>query len=371
MELLRVLLVLPPARISHGPDTFGAMPACELTVVGDMEHAVADKSIVLPARRAGAAGDPKYWTASLAWLGGMAHIEPGPIDVVASLELFSVASLQALRLARRLGVPHVVRVTENLADKPPYVLPPWRQITAQTVRHSDGFLCVTEGAQAVALEKGCPSERTVVVHHGINVETFSPRLAGLPAEPIVTFVGELRPQKGIMDLVAAFDGVVADQPDARLRVIGDGTLRPDLEALATSRKWLWLGGRRVRADIPDVLRESRVLAVPSRSARKFRGRWVEQFGFSLVEGMACGLPVVTTRCGAIPEIVPPWNPIVTEGDIGALRSGILQVLGADADDVGRRNRSFAVDQYDIRRQGARMRSAIEQLLERGPRRGRD
>src|SRR6266567_3828014 len=240
MALIRVLLVLPPARISHGPDTFGAMPDCELIVVSDKEHAVADRSIVLPARRVPGAGDPKYWTAALAWLSGMERIDPGPIDVVASLELFSVASLQALRLARRLRVPHLVRVTENLPDKPPYVVPPWRQITASTVRHSDGFICVTEEARTVALAKGCPPDRTLVVHHGIDTDAFSPRPSGLADDPVVTFVGELRPQKGIADLVAAFDAVARARPNARLQVIGDGPLWRDLEALAGSRPWLVL-----------------------------------------------------------------------------------------------------------------------------------
>ena len=354
--------MLPPARISHGPDTFRAMPDCELTVVADRGHPGANRSIVLPSRRVPMVGESEHWTAALAWLRGLKEIDPGPVDVVASLELFSVASLQALRLAARLAVPHVVRVTENLARKPPYVLPPWRQIAYVTARRSDAFMCVTEGARLVAEQKGCVPSKTTVVYHGVDVERFSPRSDGLSPDPVITFVGELRPLKGVFDLVAAFDRVAARRPDARLDVIGDGPLRQALEELAMTRSWLRVHGARKRGQIPDVLRSSRVLVIPSRTERRFRHRWAEQFGFALVEAMACGLPVVTTRCGAIPEVVPSWNPVTDEGDIAALADGIVDMLGVHGDDVGARNRSFVVERYDLRRQGMRMRSEIERLL---------
>ena len=362
MTTLRVLLVLPPARISHGPDTFRAMPDCELTVVADRQHPGADRSIVLPSRRAPMVGESEHWTAALAWLRDLRTIDPGPVDLVASLELFSVASLQALRLAARLRVPHVVRVTENLAGKPPYVLPPWRQIAYVTARRSDAFMCVTEGARLVAEQKGCAPGKTTVVYHGVDVERFSPRPDGLASDPVVTFVGELRPLKGVLDLVAAFDHVVVRRRDARLDVIGDGPLRQDLEQLAGTRSWLRVRGPRDRSQIPDILQSSRVLVVPSKTGRRFRHRWAEQFGFALVEAMSCGLPVVTTKCGAIPEVVPSWNPVIDEGDIAALADGIVDMLGVHGDDVGARNRSFVVERYDLRRQGVRMRSEIERVL---------
>src|SRR5881227_1670614 len=87
VDPLRALLVLPPARISHGPDTFRAMPDCELIVVADRPYPAADRSIVLPARRAPLAGRSEHWTAALAWLRGLSDIDPGTVDIVASLEL--------------------------------------------------------------------------------------------------------------------------------------------------------------------------------------------------------------------------------------------------------------------------------------------
>ena len=364
-----MLMVLPPARISHGPETFRAIPGCELVVVGDREHAVADRSIVLRPRRVPVVGRSKHWTAALAWLRGLDRLDPGPVDLVVSFELFSVASAQAFALARRLGVPHVVRVTENLIGKPPYVLPPWRQIAHRTARHSDAFVCVTAGAQAVAEQLGCDRRRTAVVYHGIDIDRFSPAPEGLAPEPLVSFVGELRKLKGVLDLIAAFDRVVEVNPDARLQIIGAGPLRAEIDALAATRPWIRVAGPCDRSEVPAILRGSRAVAVPSRTGKTLLPgvgeRWVEQFGFALAEAMASGLPVVTTRCGAIPEVVPAWNPIVAEGDTAGLADAILRVLGPDGDVVGVRNRPFVVDRYDIRKQGVKMGDAIGRLLAGG------
>ena len=66
--------------------------------------------------------------------------------------------------------------------------------------------------------------------------------------------------------------------------------------------------------------------------------------------------------GAIPEVVPGWNPITAEGDVPALAEGIVKMLGPEGDDVGARNRSFVVERYDVRRQGLRMRQEVQRLL---------
>jgi glycosyltransferase involved in cell wall biosynthesis len=179
----------------------------------------------------------------------------------------------------------------------------------------------------------------------------------------LTYVGELRPHKGLLDLVDAFDKVVPSLPNARLRIVGDGELGPALRQFADSRPWLELAGKRDRSEIPDLLRASRAVAVTPKSDPRFRERWAEQFGFALVEAMACGLPVVTTRCGAIPEVIPEWNPTLDEGDVDSIAGAILHVLGPAGDAIGARNRDFAVDRYDARRQGVRMQQAIEQLLD--------
>ncbi len=115
--------------------------------------------------------------------------------------------------------------------------------------------------------------------------------------PTVISVGALRPEKGHDVLLRAFSLVRAEVPRARLVLVGEGQLRPSLEAqaaaLGVADAVQFLGG------VPDVwaeLARGDVFAIASRS---------EAFGIAIAEAMAAGLPVVATDVGAIPELVRP------------------------------------------------------------------
>jgi glycosyltransferase involved in cell wall biosynthesis len=357
---LRILLCLPPAKVSHEVDTVRGVPDAEVRVVSSDDGLHPQVDIALPARRLPYLGHPDRWTAALAWLRGLSHTDPGAADVVVSQELYNPGSVQANRLARRIGVPHVVLVAEILVTSPLYRLPPWRQISRRIAGTADAFVCITETARRHALARGCPTDRTSVVHLGIDTNRFRPAAGGRVERPVVVFLGELRPDKGVLDLVSACERATARGVALRLVVVGDGPLRGELDQRAHRLPFLEVRGRVPRTEVPTLLRGARAVAVPSLT----RPFWAEQFGFALVEAMASGLPVVTTRCGAIPEIVPDWNPLVDEGDIEQLAAGLIEALGPDGDDWGRANRDVATQRYDERRQGEAMGNALREVVER-------
>jgi glycosyltransferase involved in cell wall biosynthesis len=353
-----IVLCMSPARVAHEVELFDAVPGTELVVVTDGDGFEHGRTVTVPSHHVPFLGMRSAGSAALTWLAGLGRLELGDVAFVASLELFALRTAQAGRLARRLGVPHVVAVFENLADNPLYRVPPWRWITRHTARRADAVVCFTEGARHHAVALGVDAARCCVVHPGIDVELFHP--AGAPPErPRVAVVAQLRADrgadKGIMDVVAACEALAGEVPELELVVAGDGPLRGELEARGVP--FLRLAGRLAPTDVAALLRRSSVLVLASKRTWK----WAEQLGFVLLEAMATGLPIVGTRSGSIPEVVPEWNPLVDEGDVAGLADGIRQALGPAGPEWGRRNRATAVAQYSIDGQGEALATALVSL----------
>ncbi len=129
-----------------------------------------------------------------------------------------------------------------------------------------------------------------------------------PTRPSVLFVGMLRSDrgadKGVAETVAACRRLAGEVDGLRLVMVGEGPLRDGLAAQAAALPFLCVTGYRPRREVAALMRDARVLVLASRPTAK----WEEQFGYVLVEAMASGLPVVATRSGSIPEVVPEWNP---------------------------------------------------------------
>lgn len=333
----------PPAQTSNENETWGAMPNVHVSVVSDRDGWLADTTHVQPVRRMPLLGS-RGWGAAIAWLGSVGKIQPvSPPDVVASLELFTVSTLQAQGFAREHGATHVIYVAETIATNPIYRYPPWSLIARWATPRIDGFVCISDLARTHLLERGVPADRILRVSMGVDTELFSPAPEGLCSAPRLAFVGALRGDrgcdKGILDICEAFHRI--DQPDAELHVFGEGPLRPEVEAWSRRDPRIRLRDKVPRAALAEELRSMRAFVLASKRTWK----WEEQFGFALVEAMATGLPIVATRNGAIPEVVPPHNQLVDEGDIDGLRQGMQIALGSEAEAIGAQNRTHAVNEF--------------------------
>jgi glycosyltransferase involved in cell wall biosynthesis len=101
-------------------------------------------------------------------------------------------------------------------------------------------------------------------------------------------------------------------------------------------------------------------------APQTRRFWAEQFGFASVEAMACGLPIVITDSGAVPEVIPHWNPICPQGDVGSLAAAIVATLGSSGDELGRLNRARVEECFADAKQAATLRRWLGQLVAAAP-----
>lgn len=172
--------------------------------------------------------------------------------------------------------------------------------------------------QFLVTDYGYPSAHVTCIPLGWEGDPLPRRTA--PRRPTIICVGGLRPEKGHAVLLAAVAEVRRDISDVRLVVIGDGDLRPKLEAQVSVLKMNdaveFLGA------VPDIwphLADADVFAIASRS---------EAFGIAIAEAMAAGLPVVAPAVGGIPELVLPGKTgeLYPPGDHKALASAIVHLL---------------------------------------------
>ena len=103
---------------------------------------------------------------------------------------------------------------------------------------------------------------------------------------------------------------------------------------------------------------------PSVDSRLFGWtHWEEQFGFGLVEAMGSGLPIVSTDCGAIPEVVGSQNLIVPQGSVMSMIPA-LDKIGDDRGlrfSLGNENRSRAEHLFDVEKQSECLENEMVRL----------
>jgi glycosyltransferase involved in cell wall biosynthesis len=178
--------------------------------------------------------------------------------------------------------------------------------------------------------------KVVVVPNGVDTELFFPikkrsRLypkvqrvreeLGLGAEDLVIgTVGHMSRQKGHEVLVAAMPRILKKYPKAKFVFVGKGKLRAKVQEQARRlgvEAAIRFAG--LREDVPVVLNSFDVFALPS--------LW-EGFGTAIIEAMACGVPVVASRVGGVPELIDEGTNglLVPPGHPGPLADAIMRLL---------------------------------------------
>jgi len=157
--------------------------------------------------------------------------------------------------------------------------------------------------------------------NGIDTQVFYPKAAP-SRQPIVLHCSMFRKLKRVPDLVRAFALVQDEFPQTRLELAGDGEERPLAERLA--RELLHPGsyffhGVLSKPRLAELMRQAAVFVLPSQ---------FESQPCVLLEAMACGTPVITTRVADIPALVGTGQGILVEpGDIPGLAMALRAVLG--------------------------------------------
>ncbi len=270
-------------------------------------------------------------------------------------EPYNFATWHGLAAATRLGIAGTFFTWQNLLRRYP---PPFRWLELANYRCAPIAIAGnTEGA-AVLRRKGYRGEIAVIPQFGVDPAIFQPatsrsmnressvvngegaapyaspihnsqftihnsQLSSSPLAPLsIGYAGGLVPEKGVDLILRACAGLVGDW---QLTLAGEGDSRAELERLAVAlhiADRMRFAGRIGSDAMPVFYHELDVLVLSSRT----RPNWKEQFGRVLVEAMACGVAVVGSDCGEIPQVIGDAGLVFAEDDVVGLREALQRLL---------------------------------------------
>ncbi len=247
-------------------------------------------------------------------------------------------------------------------------IPRWKPILRRLVAWPDhAFAASTEIARVA--EGLAPGSRVEALTNGVETDRFRPVEPSLPPEPGVRTVivpRRLFPKNGVEYAVRALPTLATLVPGIRMLFVGDGPERSRLEALAAelevAERAHFLGAHPHEA-MPGLLASAELAIFPS---------LMEATSVAALECMACGLPVVATEVGGLPEIVDDTvGALVPPADPEALARAVAETLDRpDRKEAGARARRRVVDHWSNDRLVERHLEVYRELLDaRGPSHG--
>jgi len=239
-----------------------------------------------------------------------------------------------------------------------------KEIKRYVLRWADWFLCHTEKARQSLIKEGVKKEKISLIRLGVDLERFRPR-KGINAQKItVLFVGRLVEEKGILDLYDAFKKVYSVDKNLQLMIVGRGGLENKLKKMIREdglEKVIFLGEESYQK-MAAVYRRADIFVFPSKTTKT----WEEQYGMALVEAMACGLPTVAYRSGAIGELIGKNGILVEENDIEGLAYNLRRLVTDRSLRIkrGDQARLRAEECFDARKTARRIKKLYFELWEK-------
>jgi colanic acid/amylovoran biosynthesis glycosyltransferase len=245
---------------------------------------------------------------------------------------FGPDGVEVLPLAKSLNIPLVVSFHGYDATKSDAALRRgnwaermflWKR--KQLIDYGSRFIAVSRFVAGRLERSGFPVSRTTTLYVGVDVDRFRPGNPNLVGGSIL-FVGRLVQNKGVATLLEAMAQISANRRPG-LTVIGDGPEREPLQRQATR-----LGvqcsfvGALPADEVVKAMQTARAVVVPSLEIESGES---EGFGLVAVEAQACGVPVIASRVGGLPEALIDGETgcLVEPGEAGALADAIDSVCG--------------------------------------------
>ena len=188
---------------------------------------------------------------------------------------------------------------------------------------------------------------------GVDLEEFSPRIKPVlladDNQRMILFAGRLHYSKGISYLLEAFDKLRKEY-HLKLVIIGDGEEKENILEFCDQRGLtgnVILKGSVKNEQMPGYFRAACITVTPSITTK----RWEEQVGMTNIQSLACGVPVVSTYSGAIPEFIKDKEVglLVKEKDADQLYKAIKELLENKKlyNQMSLAARQYCLERFDI------------------------
>lgn len=290
------------------------------------------------------------------------------LDIIHSADTWYPYTYQAVKT----GKPTVVTEWENIPLN--HEERPYSKIKKYNHEHVSHFIAITEKAKELLVTEGANANKITVIPAGLDCDLFKPALKnsevmqrlGISKDAIkILFVGRFVQEKGIFDLLNAFSKI--QNQNVELLIVGAGTTETTEEIhklssyLDLTPKIKFLGSINY-SEMPQIHNIADIFCLPS-AVTKF---WAEQFGYSLVEAMACGKPAVSTYSGSIPEIVKHQRTglLVEQHNQDALATA-LEKLSTDQqlrEKYGANARQWVLDKFEAGKVAGQIAEVYRKVL---------
>jgi len=294
-----------------------------------------------------------------------------PFDLVLGVSMLPDAEA-AVVVGTKLGLPVAsLAVGSDVMVYPDRMPVLWRRL-CDTLAQVDLPVGVSRSICRRLAETGRCKRDPLCVYLSRDTKDFAPapdkgrvrEQLGWPADSVVAiYVGGLVETKGMAELVAAAEPLLARHKRFRLVCVGDGPCRDQLFALGTRLARagaVVLPGPVAPEEVPRLLQASDFLVLSSHS---------EGMPQAVLEAMNCGLPVVATRAGGIPEAVMDGETglLVEAKDADGLRDAMARMITDEAfrRSAGQKGLTRAHDVFDSQRNAAQFAQTLKELAERG------
>lgn len=289
------------------------------------------------------------------------------------IHLLSYPAFPSVLAGRWFGKKTIIKISNSEQDsdirrmEQSDLIPGQRQMLPLTLE-ADCMVAINKKIVDELTEVNVSPDRIVVIPNGVELNGTGHKTDYSFNETVtLLFVGRLHPQKGLAVLLPAFQQVLQARPDLnwRLWLLGDGLLRPELEARAGQlgiAHALKFWGK--VDDVPGYLARADLFVLPSRS---------EGMSNALLEAMAYGLPCVATCISGNIDLIQDGQNglLVPPGDETALANGILQLAADRAlrQKVGSAAYQTVKNEYSLDRVAQKYIKLYETLLHPTPMRG--